>query len=315
MESRNDDSPTLAKSWLNVDIAGQPYWPTVGSLLADLKSSLPTYLRAARRRQRLTFDDVRELRRLLAVLADVESKQKCISAEDRRIYKDGSKRLQTAFAELVKVEGLNVVALHIELRQPFSPAWCAWLRLTLTKADEYGARGTFLDVVEAAHCFTSKARSRARLTPDEVDRLRSAVKSRIPFRTQIVEPNVWGYRRDGWEWHKLEDEFEVAFRRLGRLVPLLSERFGVSPGSEWAARGDLDTWDSRGGDPLGPHWRYLDRSAFWDEFMRRAEGNMKNQNKLSPPTSLSKPNTRIGTGCMTEFAVAVAYNMCWSRYG
>jgi len=245
VESRNDDSPALAKSWLNVDNAGELYWPTVAALLADLRSSLPTYLRAARRRQRLTFDQARELRRLLAGLDQVESKRRCISTEDRRTYEDGAKRLQNAFAELASLEGLAVAALRRELRQRFSPAWCAYLDLSAQGLDEE----TYVRVHRDAHFYTAKVRAKQRLTPKEVDRLWAVTFSQFVFQARSPEV-VEGDRRP-----TIEQETEPAYCRLWRVTPVLASRFGL---------------DSAG------YLADFERRGFWFRFHQTAEDAMKN---------------------------------------
>ena len=317
MESSKDDSTALVKSWLTEDSAGDPFWPALAMFLADLELESRDYQRHARRKARLSFEDVRQLRRLLAGLAQVESKQVRVSTDNRTAYKEGSTRLQSAFVQLAGVEGFNPDRLRTELGQRFSPAWSAWLRLTLTRDDEFGARGTFVKAVEAAHDFTDKVRRRERLTPAEVDRLYDVVQSRTGYRMGLHDPAFFGYRDDTLTWGIMEPEFEAAYRRIGRVVPLLSSLHGIRPGPSWVRRGDIDFWDYRGGDPLGEQWRYLAKDGFWDELRRRAE-QVKPSGEDAPDEvepqapALTEPQ-RITLGAMNGFdpsMLASAVRIC-----
>lgn len=267
-----DTSLRLPRSWLNTGRDGEAYWPTAADYLAELRARVGEYERKARRRQRLTFDEARDLRRLLACLADVEAGREGLSTADRTILEDAGGRLRQALADLATLEGLDVAPLLGELRQRYSPAWCGLLRLTLSKRDEYGARGMYLDATEAARYFTAKVRSGERLTTVEVDRLHDVVKSRIAFRAQLEDPDAIGYREDYFAWRILRCEFEAAYRRIGRVLSILSMRYALSPGGEWA--NGMDMWSHRGPDPLGKLWHDVYWDGFWSEFRRRAEEPM-----------------------------------------
>lgn len=97
-----DTSLRLPRSWLNTDPDGEAYWPTAAHYLADLRACVNDYERKARRRQRLTFDEARNLRRLLACLADAQAGREELSTADRTILEDAGGRLRQALAALAK---------------------------------------------------------------------------------------------------------------------------------------------------------------------------------------------------------------------
>lgn len=269
----------LRRTWLNTDLGGNAYWPTAADYLAEFAENVGEYQRKARRRQRMDFDDARHFRRMLACLVDIEAHSKGLSIADQIAIEDAGRRMRQILSDLATLEGRDAAPLLAEVRQRFSPAWCGLLRLTLSKQDEFGARGTFLDAMEAAHFYTAKVRSGERLTPDEVDRLHDVVKSRFGVRAQLEDSNPFGHREDAYDWRMLDLEFETAYRRIGRVLPILSMRYALRPGRDWASRKDTDMWSWCGPDPLGKPWCDVYWNGFWDELRRRAEAATKESSK------------------------------------
>jgi len=238
----------LRWSRLNCTSAGELYWPTAAEYLAELRARAGEYERKARRRQRLTFDEARDLRRLLACLADVDAGRERLSTVDRSALDDAGGRLRQALADLVKLEGLELAPLMAEVRQRFSPAWCGLLVLCARDLEEQ----TYARVYEHAHYFTAKARAQARLTLDEVDTLWGVVFSHMIF--EAHSPTV----AEGDRRPTLKDETTPAYERLARVVPVLASRFGL---------------DSAG------FMADFERRGFWNEFRQRAEEAMKKSNE------------------------------------
>jgi|GEM_PF-3592550 len=244
-----DTSLRLPRSWLNTGRDGEAYWSTAADYLAELRARTGEYERKARRRQRLTFDEARNLRRLLACLADAEAGREGLSTADRNALEDAGGRLRQALADLAKLEGLDPVPLLGEAGKRLSVAWAGFLALCAKGIDQQ----EYASIIEDAHYYTAKAKAKARLTPDEVDTIRGTLFRRMSWEVRAGRPDGDGRTPD------MMRDMDYCHGRLERALPLLASRFGLSS-KGWAA----DAFNGGG---------------FWYEFHQRAEEAMKKSNE------------------------------------
>jgi len=226
----------LRRSWQNTDGTDAPYWPTVADFLNDLQSKAAEYQRKARRRQRLSFEEVLQIRRLLYCLGEVQAHRNELSTADRTAFDEAGERLRQAFAELAKAERLSSELLLAQVRQRLSPEWTRWLSANISSMQQH----LYVIIQQDAEYFTLKARSKERLTPQEAEKLSLAANRIVYF--NLAPPSD---KRD--DRSLLHESCEYAHKRIMRIVKLMSLRFGVTP-----AR---------------------DPDLFWHNFRRRVTGS------------------------------------------
>lgn len=218
MSSTSDhpDFP-LSHTWLNDDIDGRPYWPTVADYLADLRDHEVRYRRLIRRPYRPMFGEARLLRRFLACLPSVQRYESRLSTADQTAFQSHARLLLQTIDRIATSEKLDSSVLVREAARVLSLAWCDFLKLCTQEI----AEDVYIRFFECGYRFTQKARQEMQLQPDEVDELRASVTSQVMFEflggknaADDRQPTL--YRESYW-----------ARLRVVRLTPVLAARFGL----------------------------------------------------------------------------------------